>query len=126
MAWSAEWRTKGQQNDAVFVLDDQHGLRQAFSATQPALARLLTQMGDLASWKGASVAVDERNPDAWGELVISRAETGEVIEVDPELFWQGIYVWFRSQGVDYDSPGLEDGPSQRAVPTLRRSSLMDD
>ncbi len=32
------------------------------------------------------------------------ADTGEVIEADPELFWQGIYLWFRSHGVDYDTP----------------------
>jgi hypothetical protein len=23
-----------------------------------------------------------------------------VITMDPELFWEGIYLWFRSQGVD--------------------------
>jgi hypothetical protein len=22
--------------------------------------------------------------------------------MDPELFWEGIYSWFRSRGVDYD------------------------
>ena len=58
-------------------------------------------VADLATWRqGPSVAADQRNPAAWGELVIARAKTGEVLTMDPERFWDGIYRWFRSQGVD--------------------------
>jgi hypothetical protein len=32
-----------------------------------------------------------------------RASSGEVLQMDPERFWDGIYEWFRSKGVDYDS-----------------------
>ena len=23
---------------------------------------------------------------------------------DPEKFWEGVHIWFRSHGVDYDTP----------------------
>ena len=127
MGWSAQWRTKGDLMDAVFVLDERGVVRQTFPATMPVLSRLLTQMGDIESWRsGQPVGVDEVEAESWGQLVFARAGTGEVIEVDPELFWHGIYLWFRSRGVDYDTPGLEDSPAPRIVPTLPRSSLMDD
>jgi len=127
MAWSAQWRTQGEQIDAVFVLDDKGTVREAFPATQPLLSRLLTQMGNLETWKGeASVAGDNHDPEAWGQLVLARAGSGEVMEVEPELFWHGIYLWFRSHGVDYDTPGLDGSSLVRDVVRPPRSSLMDD
>ena len=106
MSLSAEWRTRGAQNDAILVLEDDGAIREAILVDGAILSRFLTeQLDDLVNWRGQSLVEGEkREPDAWGELVISRAETGEVIEADPELFWQGIYLWFRSHGVDYDTP----------------------
>jgi hypothetical protein len=48
------------------------------------------------------VPEDKRDPAAWGHLVIARGASGEVLTMDPELYWEGIYAWFRSRGVDYD------------------------
>ena len=106
MALSAEWRTRGAKNDAILVLDGEGGIREAIVADDAILSRFLTeQLADLGNWRGQSLVEGEkREPEAWGELVISRADTGEVIEADPELFWQGIYLGFRSHGVDYDTP----------------------
>ena len=127
MAWTAQWRTKRELTDAIFVLDDKDTVRRVVSASQPVLSRFLTEMGDLEDWRGEPpIEGDSSSPEAWGQLVASRAATGEVIEVEPELFWHGIYIWFRSQGVDYDTPGLAASGSPRIVPKLRRSSLMDD
>ncbi len=106
MALSAEWRTRGAKNDAILVLDGDGAIREAIACNDTILSRFLTeQLADLDSWRGQSlVEGEQREPEAWGELVISRAGTGEVIEADPELFWQGIYLWFRSHGIDYDTP----------------------
>jgi hypothetical protein len=38
-------------------------------------------------------------------LIVARANTGELIWIEPRLFWEGVYLWFRSRGVDYDTPG---------------------
>jgi len=126
---TAEWRTKGPQDDVVLVIES-GTVREALAGNQIVISRFLTeQLQDLETWRGESQADGEkRNPDNWGELVISRASTGEVLATDPELLWQGIYLWFRSHGVDYDSPSLQDdlsGLFNNSV-KLRRSQLMDD
>jgi hypothetical protein len=127
MAWSAQWRTKGNFSDNVLLLDESGRVREALAADQPVLSRLLTTMGDLQNWQGAqNVGMDETDPEAWGQLVISRAGSGEVIEVEPELFWQGIYSWFRSRGIDYDTPGLTRSYPMDDAPRLPRAQLMDD
>jgi hypothetical protein len=70
----------------------------------PILRKFLTDMGDLRQWAGDQPAEKApRSPEAWGDTVISRGHSGEVLMVDPELFWDRIYRWFRSRGVDYDS-----------------------
>ena len=126
---TAEWRTRGTQDDVVLVLDGGN-VREALEGNQIVISRFLTeQLQDLDTWRGESQASGENeNPETWGELVISRAGTGEVLDADPELLWQGIYLWFRSHGVDYDSPSLHDdlwGLDHDGV-KLRRSQLMDD
>ena len=103
---SAEWRTDGKQ-DAVLVVDDTNVVRAALTANQELLSIFLTDMRDLEMWHRASdVAPEKRSPSAWGELVIARAQSGEVLNMDPRLFWDGIYTWFRSRGVDYDTGRL--------------------
>ena len=63
-------------------------------------------MGDLRTWEnGPKIGEGKLSPESWGQLIISRSETGEVIDMDPEKFWDGIYLWFRSRGGDYTTPG---------------------
>ena len=69
------------------------------------LSNFLADMSDMNTWRGGrSVDEDKRNSEGWGELVIARTNTGEVITINPQLYWEGIYSWFRSRGVDYDTP----------------------
>jgi hypothetical protein len=102
MALTAEWRTT-DASDTILIVDDDNTVRQALTADAQILSTFLTDTGDLNSWSGGSVDAAHKSPDAWGELVIARASTGEVITMDPRLFWEGIYSWFRSRGVDYDA-----------------------
>ena len=105
MALSAEWRNDGKNETVIIVDDEDNTVRQALAADPAVLSNLLTDMGDLSSWRGGhAIADDKRSPEAWGELVLARANTGEVISMEPERFWDGIYSWFRSRGVDYDTP----------------------
>ncbi|HVB04770.1 MAG TPA: hypothetical protein VNF07_00770 [Acidimicrobiales bacterium] len=100
---NAEWRA-GHGADAVLIRDDSGAVREAVEANPKVLTRFLTNMGDLSTWKGnLQVVGNEHNPEAWGQLVIARAATGEVLNMDPERYWDGIYSWYRSRGVDYDS-----------------------
>ena len=124
---TAEWRTNGAQEDAVLVLDSSGCVREALAGNQIVISRFLTgQLADLDTWRGEGQA--NGDPAIWGELVISRADTGEVLDVDPELLWHGIYLWFRAHGVDYDSPSFKNNPFGLGPDNvkLRRSQLMDD
>ena len=76
-------------------------MREALTADPIVLSNFLTEAGDLHTWRGGqSVDGDKRSPANWGELVLARASTGEVLTMDPERYWNGIYSWFRSRGVD--------------------------
>jgi hypothetical protein len=101
---TAEWRTNSEF-DSVLIVENEQTVRQALRATPDVLSRLLTETGDLQAWHGGgTIDGDKQSLSAWGDLVIARAHTGEVLTMDPELFWNGIYQWFRSRGVDYDTP----------------------
>ncbi len=105
MGLIAEWRTNGEFEAILIVDNEDNTVREALAADPAVLSNFLTDMGDLSTWQGGhSVDDDKCSPAAWGELVIARANTGEVITMDPERFWDGIYAWFRSRGVDYDTP----------------------
>lgn len=104
MPFTAEWRSFGEF-DVVLALDERGAVREAITATPSILHEFLTGMDGLRSWRGdLPVEGERRAPEPWGALVMARAESGEIIEMDPERFWAGVHVWFRSRGVDYDTP----------------------
>ena len=79
MAVRVEWRTRGERDDTLLVVDDDNTVRQAVEAAPTVLRDFLNDMVGLDTWRqGPSVAEDKRSPAAWGELVIARAKTGEV------------------------------------------------
>jgi len=105
VALIAEWRAKGEVEAILIVDDEDNTVRQALAADAAVLSNFLTNLGDLNTWQGGQpIDGEKRNPEAWGDLVMARADTGEVITMDPERYWEGIYTWFRSRGVDYDTP----------------------
>ncbi len=97
-----EWRTKGETDDAILRLaDDQRTVGQATEADPALLRDFLNDMVDLDTrLAGKSVKDAQRDPETWGDLVMARAHTGEILDMDPERFWDGIYLWFRSRGLD--------------------------
>ena len=104
MVLSAEWRTDGE-HDAVLIVEDETRVREALPANPEVLNKLLTVSRVLNGRRGEqAIEGKKREPAAWGHLVIARASSGEVLTMDPERFWGGIYEWFRSRGVDYDTP----------------------
>jgi hypothetical protein len=100
---SAEWRT-APAGDTIVVVGEDGMVQAACQVDVLILRKFLTDMGDLRQWVGDQpVEKALRSPGAWGDTVISRGNSGEVLTLDPELFWDRIYRWFRSRGVDYDS-----------------------
>ena len=105
MAHSAQWRSRGDSDAILIVNDEDNTVREALAADPAVLSRFLTDMGELSAWRGGE-AVDgaNRDPTAWGDLIIARAATGELLTMDTARYWAGVYAWFRSRGVDYATP----------------------
>ncbi len=127
MVRNAQWRTKGNLVDAIFIVDDAGRVCRFLPASPLVLSHFLTDLRALESLDGGGEpAQDQADPEAWGELVLARGSSGEVLEVEPELFWHGLYSWFRSRGMDYDSPAAAALTAVEDAPTLPMSKLMDD
>jgi len=101
-----EWRTKGKGNDALLFVNEYSEagdtVIKTWSADAPRIQAFLNQMDGLDTTNAAlETRVDQRDPSQWGELVISRAQPGgDVLDIDPEIYWDKIYYWFRSRGTD--------------------------
>jgi hypothetical protein len=112
MAITAEWRSHGEY-DVVLVVEN-GSVKEAMTANPAVLHDYLSVlMPNVAAWEGDHpIDVDHTDPEAWGRLVMSREANGDVIEMDPEAFWAGVHIWFRSRGVDYNSPLLPASPNR--------------
>jgi hypothetical protein len=97
----AEWRT-ASSGDTLLLVDATSRVIAARTADTGSLSTFLTTNGNFESLTGTLVIWSE-SPEDWGDEVMSRAGTGEVLAVDPELFWDRIHRWYRSRGVDFDS-----------------------
>jgi hypothetical protein len=106
MAARIEWRTKGKGKDALLYVsefgEDSNTVLRAWEADPDLLADFLNGMEDLnGEVTQLETDVDERNPDGWGALVMTRAHHGgDILSINPELYWDGIYTWFRAHGRD--------------------------
>ncbi len=104
MALTTEWRSYGEF-DVVLILQD--GIvKEALTADAEVLHDFLAvQLPNIAAWEGDHpIEGDRFNPEAWGTLIISRDAIGDITDMDPEKFWAGVGIWFRSRGVDYNTP----------------------
>jgi hypothetical protein len=103
MTVTVEWRS-GRYGEVVLLVDESSLVAAALPADDSLLSRFLTGMELDDAWAD-SAPVQSQSPDSWGEVVISRALSGEVLLVDPEIFWDRIYRIYRANGVDYDGAG---------------------
>ena len=100
-----EWRTKGKGDDALLYVgefgEDSNTVLRTWGADSALLTDFLNDMETLDTVVvRLEVDADQRDPEQWGKLVLARGRGGEVLHVDPEPYWDGIYYWFRSRGID--------------------------
>lgn len=102
MVRRVEWRSRGEMDDTVLVLDMAQSTIERVVEPTPAILRdFLNDMEELDQWKEApGTGRFKGAAREWGELVMARATTGEILDMDPERYWDGIYLWFRSRGTD--------------------------
>ena len=108
MTIDIEWRSR-DGSDAIVLVDSNAEVSEVCAPNAASLTDYLAVTGNLGQWRTSLSwdPVQDANRDArgWGELVLSRRDSGEITFMDPELFWEGIYRWFRSRGVDVDFRG---------------------
>jgi hypothetical protein len=101
---TVEWRVD-READAILIIDSSDQVAEVVQPDEGILKDYLSVSSSLAAWRGwdgwRTVAADGRDPESWGELIMGRADNGDVITVDPELFWERVYRWFRSRRQDY-------------------------
>ena len=100
-----EWRTRGAGDHALLFVgefgEDSNTVLQTWGADPALLADFLNDMAALDTATGLlEVDVSQREPQQWGKLVLARSQSGDVLTIDPERYWDGIYYWFRSRGTD--------------------------
>ena len=100
-----EWRTRGKGDDTLLFVgefgEDSNTVLRKWEGTPALIADFLNDMADLdTTVVGLEVDVRERKPEQWGKLVLIRSQSGDILAIDPELYWDGVYYWFRSRGVD--------------------------
>ena len=101
-----EWRTRGKGDDALLLVGNYGEAPNTVMKTWAATTGLLTDfLNDMSGLETVTVRletdVDKRDPQQWGKLVLSRAQLGgDVLDIDPEVYWDQIYYWFRSRGLD--------------------------
>src|SRR4051794_16397655 len=104
MAVRVEWRLR-EGADALLLLDEsERAVSEVCPPDQSMLQSYLATAETAETWKHWDAwrpVAGGRDPEAWGDLVLSRAESGQILSIDPELFWAGVYRWFRSRGVDF-------------------------
>jgi hypothetical protein len=106
VALNVEWRVQDGA-DAIAVIDPNGIVAEVAIPDEVLLKDFLAVASDLNRWRTwtvwHSVGADKRDPQAWGELVMGRSESGDVVSMNPELFWERVQRWFRSRGVDYNT-----------------------
>jgi hypothetical protein len=104
-----EWRTKSKGDDALLFVGDygevSDTVLKIWEGDAPHIADFLNDMEGLdTEFTGLETNIDQRDLQQWGELILRRSPEGDVLYINPELYWDGIYYWFRAHGTDPHPP----------------------
>ncbi len=96
-----EWRY-GNAGDVLLTVDEEGATAlEVWEFDGTLLSDFLNLMAGLDVHGRQAITDDgQRDPEEWGRLVIARSDDGDVLRIDPELYWDRVAHWFRSQGGD--------------------------
>ena len=96
-----EWRSKSEGDDALVAVEEESDkVLETWDVNPELLADFLNDMEAIHPHARNGGDMSQRFPEEWGEFVIARSESGDVLGIDPQLYWEGIAYWFRSRGDD--------------------------
>ena len=107
MRMRIEWRYRNPENALLTVDEEGNTALEVWELDRALLSDFLNQMTTLGTCSRQSIVDDsQRDPQEWGGLVIARSDSGDVLRTDPELYWDRVAHWFRSEGGD-PNPGQQ-------------------
>ena len=97
-----EWRSRAEGDDSILAVNDEgSSVVRVWTADAPILTDFLNDMLTMDTQNGRNgLDLGQRDPQHWGALVLARSDSGDLLHVDPELYWDRITYWFRSRGED--------------------------
>ena len=96
-----EWRYRNPEDALLTVDEEGKTALEVWEIDKALLSDFLNQMTSLDTYSRQTIVDDNRrDPQEWGGLVIARSDSGDVFRVDPELYWDRVAHWFRSEGGD--------------------------
>jgi hypothetical protein len=98
MSLRIEWRSRAEGDDAIITVDD--GTDRVLKSWPANLDVLVEFLNDMRGFTEDEGHDDLGDASGWGDLVIARSEAGDVLTVNPQLYWEGVAYWFRAHGTD--------------------------
>ena len=97
-----EWRYSKQSGDALVAVDDLANTPLVvWEGSGASLADFLNEMTESRDRsRRAPDGMAAKAPGDLGDLVLARSDDGEVLWVNPELYWDRVGAVFRSRGED--------------------------
>lgn len=96
-----EWRYRNPEDALLTVDEEGNAALEVWEFDRALLSDFLNMMTSLDTYGRQSIVDDsQRDPQEWGGLVIARTDSGDVLRVDPELYWDRVAHWFRTEGSD--------------------------
>jgi hypothetical protein len=104
-----EWRSKSTGDDALLFVGDygevSDTVLKVWDANATTIADFLNDMETLDTvFTGLESTIDQRELQQWGQLVLGRTPEGDILYINPELYWDAIYYYFRAHGTDPHPP----------------------
>ena len=101
MSLRIEWRSRAEGDDTLLAVEEESDIVIGeWEANPSLLTDFLNDMEDASYRHRTSAAAKQQYPEEWGALILARAEDGDILLIDPQLYWEGIAYWFRSRGDD--------------------------
>ena len=96
-----EWRSFHEdENNLVIVEGESNNVHSAWDVGPVGLADFLNDMSDIPTRMDATADAGGKAAADWGDLVAARSEEGDVLFIEPEMFWDRIAAVFRARGKD--------------------------
>ena len=95
-----EWRGAKLSEQAILAIDASDTVVRTWAADPAILKDLLNDMRGFDTTGAAGGEQSAASAADFGPLILARSESGDVLSIDPQRYWEGVSDWFRTRGDD--------------------------